>query len=68
MKIELEIPYIKDDDISIKITIKKDGEVSIDREESVDTPPQSKKNPTSKKKSVSLKNNFSGNMMNLDDF
>ena len=68
MKIELEIPYIKDDDISIKITIKKDGEVSIDKEDSVDTSLQSKKNPTSKKKSVSQNNSFSGNMMNLDDF
>lgn len=48
MKIELEIPYVEDE-LSIKITIKKDGEVLVDDKKSTNALPKTQ--PKEKKKS-----------------
>lgn len=73
MKIELEIPYIEDDELSIKIIIRKDGVVSVEGATSAPNviEKKPKTQPKEKKKSSAtappaIPNSFGGNFMNAE--
>jgi hypothetical protein len=69
MKIELDIPFIEDDELSIKITIRKDGQVLVNH---TSTPPvlEERTQPKKKKEKSSVKNtpldSIGGNFMNAE--
>lgn len=60
MKIELELPYV-DEELSIKITIKKDGEVVVGGAKPLATSPS-----TQPKKKKDNPSSVGGNFMNAD--
>ena len=63
MKIELEIPYIDNEELSIKITIKKDGEVLVSKNSGTTSPPTK---PKKKTPPPSTPGSFGGNFMNAE--
>lgn len=66
MKIELEIPYIEDE-LSIKITIKRDGQVLVDDKKSTNTtPPVKAQSGVKRKSAVKDPSSLGGNFMNAD--
>lgn len=63
MKIELELPYV-DEELSIKITVKKDGNVVVEKPVTAPTPPAPKTQP--KKKTTTPAPTGGSNFMNAD--
>ena len=72
MKIELDIPYIEDDELSIKITIRKNGEVLVNNTNTHQNLIEEKQNaqPKRKKEKSSVKDSpldsIGGNFMNAE--